>query len=384
LVSGLDHLLWVAFWQRDTVLSGRLIRELTALHYDSISTQETGSDQLAYYRLVDALVRSGAVLRDTAIAEAATASLGSLTGPLDLHRFALGMAHYGLPQANDQLRVLLARRGASAAVSTLRLARALAQAQRGAWTGALATLDQIVATTSDPTWPLYRYRLAVVAAWLGALDPSLATAQRAAVTEVRDQLQPGSRAELAWLDGLLAVSRNDPQALAAARRSLIGTDSMTARFLDRSLGAFTFALIGRRSQAADSLTALEHERAESGWSRRRSDSHPFLTAVNRLAAARWLVERGDAAAAERLLTWHQAVLFPMRETRQANVTIEPLAYLEQARVAEALGRDDDARTYYQRFLWRYDLPTDSHRHLVDEARTALVRLGRRGQGDRAR
>jgi tRNA A-37 threonylcarbamoyl transferase component Bud32 len=384
LVSGLDHLLWVALWQRDTVLSGRIIGELTAVRYDSISMQESGGDLLAYYRYLDALARSDGVIRDTATAEAALASLAPLTGPVDLHRFSLGVAHYGFPKAQEQMRPLLARRGPPGAVNALRLTRALSEAQRGAWASALATLDQIVATTPDPIWPLYRYRLAVAAAWLGALDPSVATAQRAAVAEVREQLQPGSRAELAWLDGLLAVARNDVDALAAARRSLAGTDSVTAPFLDRSLGAFALALAGRRSQAADSLTALEHERAELGWSRRRSDSHPFLTAVNRLAAARWLVERGDAVSAERLLTWHQAVLFPLRDTREANVTIEPLAYLEQARVAEVLGRVDLARAYYQRFLWRYDLPAEAHRHLVEEARAALVRLGRQGPADGAR
>ena len=378
LVSAQDHLLWVAFWQRDTVLSGRLIRELTAVRYDSISSQESGGDLLAYYRYIDGLARSGGVIRDTASAEAAAASLGPLTGPLDLHQFALGVAHYGFPQAQEQMRPLIARISPRA-VSTLRLARALTEAQRGAWASALGTLDEIVATTPEPIWPLYRYRLAVVGAWLGTLDASVATAQRAAVAAVRDQLQPGSHGELAWLDGLLAVASNDVDALAAARRSLAGTDSVTAPFLDRSLGAFALAIAGRRSEAADSLAALERERAELGWSRRRSDSHPFLTAVNRLAAARWLVERGDAASAERLLTWHQAVLFPMRDTREANVTVEPLAYLEQARVAEALGRDELAGTYYQRFLWRYDMPAESHRHLVEEARAALVRLGR---GDR--
>ena len=99
--------------------------------------------------------------------------------------------------------------------------------------------------------------------------------------------------------------------------------------------------------------------------------------MDRLAAARWLVARGDAAAAAPLLTWHQAVLFPMQQTRQANVIVEPLAYLEQARVAEALGRTELARTYYQRFLWRYDAPVAAHRHLVQEARDAVARLARR-------
>jgi len=153
-------------------------------------------------------------------------------------------------------------------------------------------------------------------------------------------------------------------------------DSVTAPFLERSLSAFALALSGRRAQAADTLVALEHQRAEFGWSRYRSDAHPFLTGVNRLAAARWLVERGDAAAAERLLTWHQAVLFPLLDTREANMVMEPFAYLQQARVAEALGRHDLARTYYERFLWRYDTPPAQHRSLVDEARSALARVGR--------
>jgi tetratricopeptide (TPR) repeat protein len=384
LVSGMDHLLWVALWQRDTLLSGRIVRELTALRYDSISRQETGRDQLAYYRYLDALARSGGVIRDTASAEVLVMTLRSLSGPVDPHTFALGAAQYGFPRAQEELRPFVARVASPTAASALRLARAVAEAQRGAWGSSLATMDQIVATTSDPIWPLYRYRLAAVAAWLGAIDPEVATLQRAAVARLRNQLQPGSRAELAWLDGLLAVSRNDTRALAAARRSLTGTDSVTAPFLDRSLSAFSLALAGRRSQAADSLAALESERAEGGWSRRRSDLHPFLTAVNRLAAARWLVERGDAASAERLLTWHQAVLFPLQDTREANVIIDPLAYLEQARVAEVLGQEDQARTYYQRFLWRYDAPTVAHRHLVEEARAALVRLGRSGRSERVR
>jgi serine/threonine protein kinase len=79
-----------------------------------------------------------------------------------------------------------------------------------------------------------------------------------------------------------------------------------------------------------------------------------------------------------------AVLFPLRDTREANATIEPLAYLEQARIAEALHRDEEARTYYQRFLWRYDTPPESHRHLRDEAQTALVRLARATRGERNR
>jgi hypothetical protein len=98
--------------------------------------------------------------------------------------------------------------------------------------------------------------------------------------------------------------------------------------------------------------------------------------VNRLAAASWLVERGDGGAAAPLLTWHQAVLFPMGHTAHANVIVQPHAYLEQARVAEALGQYDLARTYYQRFLWLYDAPVEAHRHLVRRAHEAVARLVR--------
>ncbi|HEX6050228.1 MAG TPA: serine/threonine-protein kinase [Gemmatimonadaceae bacterium] len=375
MVSGSDHLAWVALWQRDTLLSGRVISKLAALGYDSTSAAESGLELLPFYRHLDALARSGGAIRDTAAAEAAVATLGGVTGPVDPHRFTMGAGHYGFPRAQEEIRPFIDRGAPPAVASAFRLGRAIAAAQRGAWGRALRTMDDVVATTSDPVWPLYRYRLAVVAAWLGAVDARMAAAQRPAVERVLGHLRPESHAELGWLDGLLGVARNDAHALAAARRSLADTDTAAARFLDRSLGAFAAALAGRRAEAADSLVAIEHERAEFGWSRWRSDSHPFLTAVNRLAAARWLAERGDAASAERLLTWHQAVLFPLRDTREANLIAEPLAYLEQARVADALGRATLARSYYERFLWRYDAPEAAHRHLVDEARAALVRIG---------
>jgi hypothetical protein len=237
-------------------------------------------------------------------------------------------------------------------------------------------MSRIVAASTDPIWTVYRYRLAAVGVWLGAVDPQIAAAHRDAVTQLREQLTPASRAEVAWLDGLLAVARDDMNALTAARDSVRVADTVTAPFLGRSLAAFALAMSGHRARAADSLVALEDQRAEFGWSRYRSDPHPFLTGVNRIAAARWLVEGGNAATAMRLLTWHQAVLFPMSDTREANIIMDPIAYLEQARAAEALGRRDHARAYYQRFLWRYDTPPPPHRSLVAAARSALAKLER--------
>ena len=376
MVSGLDHLFWVSLWQRDTILSARMIRELTVVRYDSIGKAESGYDVLALDRYFDGLARSGGVVRDSTLVEPLFTMIGSLTGPLDPHRFALGSAQYGFPLAQTRLvRGLASRPALATAAGAWRLGLAVAYAQRGAWDSSLVTMTQIVAASPDPVWALYRYRLAAVGAWLGAVDPRIAASHRVAITHLRDLLTPSSRAEVAWLDGLLAAARGDMAALTAARDSVNVADSVTGPFLARSLSAFALAVSGHRARAADSLVALEHQRAESGWSRYRSDAHPFLTGVNRLAAARWLVERGDVPTAERLLTWHQAVLFPLRDTREANIIMEPLAYLEQARAAEALGRRDLARACYRRFLWRYDAPPPPHRSLVQEARSALVRLG---------
>ena len=324
LVSGLDHLLWVSLWQRDTLLSGRIVRELTALGYDSISRQETGLDMLPYYRYLDGLARSGGVIRDTASAEATVRSLRSLSEPLDPHRFAPGVAQYGFPRAQEEIRPFIARGASPTAASAFRL-DACGRGRSARGMGQRARHDG--SDRCDDAGRRSGHSTAIVsqwsAAWLGAVDPGVATAHRAAVAEVREQLRPGSRAELAWLDGLLAVSRNDARALAAARRSLSGTDSVTAPFLDRSLGG----VLRWRSPGVARRRRIRSPRSRpnapsAGWSRRRSDRTPFLTAVNRLAAARWLVERGDAASAEPLLTWHQAVLFPLRETREANAIIE--------------------------------------------------------------
>jgi hypothetical protein len=251
-----------------------------------------------------------------------------------------------------------------------RLALAVADAGRGAWDSSLVALDAFVASRSEASAPLFRYRVAVVAAWLGAVAPREADTRREAVARVASLLAPEGRAELSWLDGLLAVARNDTTALRAARRSLAGADVA----LDRSLAAFARNLAGERDAAADSLVRLEIERAQTGSARWESDRSPFLTAVDRLAAARWLTAGGRQAQAARLLTWFEGIPYPEPLTRQANAMIEGLAYLERGRVAEALDQRALAVRYYERFLSVYDAPTPAHRHLMEDARASLRRL----------
>jgi serine/threonine-protein kinase len=376
MTSGWQHLFWEALWERDTVLSQRVLDELTKLRYDSVSRGESGFDELAHFRYLDALARAnnGRGPPDSSLVEPGLRLFASMTGPIPPYGFALSAAQYGFPREQVGFsRQVIARGVSPQMVTAQQYAIAVGQAARGSWDSSVVTLDTFVARVSDPGAALVRYRVAVAGAWLGAIAPDSAAKRRTAAVADSARLAPATRAEIAWLDGLLAFARRDSSGLASARRALSVTDSVTAPMLGRSLAAFGHALAGDRGRAADSLEALEWERVERGWSRFRSDAHPFLTAIDRLAAGRWLRERGDAARAARLLTWHEAIIVPQRETRHANVMVQGLAYLELARATEAMGRADLAREYYQRFLWRYDAPSAAHRHLVIEALRALER-----------
>jgi hypothetical protein len=48
-------------------------------------------------------------------------------------------------------------------------------------------------------------------------------------------------------------------------------------------------------------------------------------------------------------------------------------YFERARIAELLGRDAEARAFYQQFLRRFDMPVPAHRHMRERATEAAER-----------
>jgi len=111
------------------------------------------------------------------------------------------------------------------------------------------------------------------------------------------------------------------------------------------------------------------------WFMRGGCDHPFVPAVDRLLAARWLSAAGDLTQAARLLKWNEAIWpRPYCGADPIERAVSPLASLEQGRVEEARGRDEAARAHYEEFLAQYDMPVAAHRHLVDEARAALRRL----------
>jgi hypothetical protein len=57
-----------------------------------------------------------------------------------------------------------------------------------------------------------------------------------------------------------------------------------------------------------------------------------------------------------------------------SLMLRPLVDLERGRIEEQSGRAGSALNYYREFLRRYDRPTTGHRELLEEAKTALVRL----------
>ena len=176
-------------------------------------------------------------------------------------------------------------------------------------------------------------------------------------------------ATLGWLDGMLAFSRRDRSALGTAREAVRRSGHSEAALVDRSLAAFDRALAGDPKAAAHQLASLEWHCA--AFRDCREDHLPDI-AVNRLAAATWLLEAGDSAQAARLLLWHEAGGGGWEWSFTYATTA--LAYLMLARIEEARGDARLAITHYRQFLRRYDMPMPGQRHLVDEAQSALERL----------
>ena len=180
---------------------------------------------------------------------------------------------------------------------------------------------------------------------------------------------------MAWLDGLLAFTREDRQALSAARNAVEGIDHPAAPIITRTFGALSRLLAGSRGEAAESLATLQWQQTERVY--RDIWEVPSLLPVGRLLAARWILAEGDSTQALRLLAWNRA--FFQHSGTLITGMLSALITLERARIEEAIGEVRQARVDYQWFLRAYDQPVAQHRHLVDEAHAALKRLS--GQQD---
>jgi serine/threonine-protein kinase len=287
----------------------------------------------------------------------------------------------GYPAAQIQLNRRTLRLGMDGAPAAAQLRGiAWSWAARGAWDSALATMQVALRAKPHPAndeglTPIDDYGLAVLGAWLGGIEPAEATHRRPAALATVQRLEPGewrktARWVLAWLDGIFAFTRKDRAALERAREEARRSGHPLAWFLDRSLAPYDRALAGNRPLAGKELAALQ-------WACQFGDcgGMPVMPnlATDRLAAATWLLEAGDTAQATRLLIWYES--FQDGWDGTYNDVVTGLAYLMRARIDEAQGDVRSAQMHYEYFLRRFDAPMPKQRHLVEEARTALARLG---------
>ena len=205
---------------------------------------------------------------------------------------------------------------------------------------------------------------------------ALATYAERAARTTESSLGPEERyllAELAWLDGLLAVASGDLPGLQEPGARIQGAGDWILQRLARSLAALELALSGEPHVAADSIYALEMlvppEEPPMLWTSAIFEEMPVNQAVNRLAAGRWLLAAGDTLRAEELLSW-QEVFHP--PAIKVNGIVAGLARLELARIEEARGNWIAAGDLYRWFL-RAD-PIDDYADLAAEAREAVERL----------
>jgi len=254
---------------------------------------------------------------------------------------------------------------------------------RGALDTALATLDRWVDLLEDPHAPMVAYGLAVTSASPPVTGVEATTFRFAAARTRREAASrsefaasPEGKAELAWLDGLLAHAQHDPQGLSRAEARIRESGSRSASLLASSLAAFERHLAGGPLEAGRSLAALEWESADSFGFNRYGPDHPWLSSVDRLAASRWLLAGGDTAKAALLLGWHESIFWTAQGLLEpANRVFGVLAMPLQARIEMARAQTDRAASHYRAFLERYDLPQPAQAHLLEEARSALTIIG---------
>jgi hypothetical protein len=376
LTAASEHLNWTYCKARDSTGAVRTLEAaLARLGAGPSLCQGEGFDELLQFRLFAHLTETGGKV-DSALVDSVARAMSRGGGA------AVGMAGWcGFLQAQAAIiQRTLALRPPPEAASELLRRLAMTWAGRGAWDSAVVVLNRYVRESPDAWSAWDAYALLVAGSWLGGLEQSEALGRQKEVARLvaampvgRDQTS--SRAELAWLDGILAWSRGDRTTLEASRRKLESLDLVWAGSKrtpwERSLAAFELALNGERRTAGVALADLEWERAER--LDELSDA-TYLTAIDRLAASRWLLESNDTAQAARLLTWNEA--WGGVSGGIGGAVFAGPAYLERARIEEARGNDALAREYYQEFLIRHDMPTPKQRHVVDQARMALARLGR--------
>ncbi len=374
LIPAWSHLTLLALQDRDSVAVDRCLAALTGLNAGPALMAEGYGDQMLHFRLLRRQLRPDTAGTGSLIDSVAhDVARNRNTGSSFYDPFRYGYFEIQTLLSGKVLRLGPTPREEAAHRELI----VLSWMGRGAFDSALASIDRYAEGAGEPSWALEAYRVAVLGSWLGALSPVEADQRR----EGAARGAPGAGAELvaeiAWIDGVRAMARRDAAGLSAARQTVRASGAPSAAVLERSLAGMNLGVEGRPLAAGTALANLEWQLAQSG--NLAVAKHPYVSTIDRLAAARWLAAGGDTATAARLLVSSEASYFISSGTN-VNLAVAGLELLERARIEAARGERDAAVRHYQEFLRRYDRPTPLHRHLVEEAVTALRRLS--GQTDR--
>lgn len=243
-----------------------------------------------------------------------------------------------------------------------------------------------LAVAGRPGGPLQAYRIAVVAAALGAIDYDEAAALRppgpvrsfqlGALGAVAAPEGAASQAR-AFADGYLALLVGDADGLRRAHRELSEEGGVV--YLQRALELHEELKAGTPG-AVERMVDLEYAAANE----RRLDSpeqiawYLDVVGLNRAAALEGLLEAERYAEAERLsrvtgfgLPWGGG--WP-------RAFIDPVVLPYRGRALMGLGRYDEARVFYRDFLERMEDPDPAFDDEVAAARAALQQLDGEGAG----
>ena len=285
----------------------------------------------------------------------------------------------GLPQVSIEISTRLLDRDQldlpGGTANDYRLSLALSWAARGAWDSALAAADRFADDRE-----MDRYSIAATGVILGGVDPNEAIARRPDTTSAAmSQWLSGGRwatgddrrAELAWLDGMVAYAQADSAGVSQASETIARLRG-PPEYPATSLQAFQWARQGDIGRAADTLVRIQINR-RAGLREIPHGASILMDGISRLAAAEWLLQSGDTVLARKTLGFHWKEA-PGWYGSAATAPAASLALHRLAVVEEALGNDDLATEYYQEFLRRYDMPPPDHQQWVDDAKESLARL----------
>jgi serine/threonine-protein kinase len=243
---------------------------------------------------------------------------------------------------------------------------------RGEWAEGLRALRTVESSDLATDSRQNGARLAVLGAWLGAVDPAVAdSTQRRAHARLDAGSPRADRIESLWREGVMGVLQNDQPRLQSAATALRADTSRVARYAARSLEAVRLDRAGSPA-AADSALAVSDDTMRDGG---------FLLThqvLDRLIAARGLRRSGAPARAERYLMWTDAALNSGRSSSLAQ-SLYALNGYERGIALEEAGDRYGALLQLHRFVDGYTMPPEAHRALVDDAkrRISLIEAGNR-------